>query len=63
LEGQALLGLAAVEAAAGRSTPATGTAREWYRAVGHVTGAALADRFLDGFAARPRVEPNAPPAG
>jgi hypothetical protein len=51
LEAQALLGLAAVEAAAGRSTLADGTAREaraLYRAVGHVTGEALADRFLTG---------------
>jgi DNA-binding SARP family transcriptional activator/tetratricopeptide (TPR) repeat protein len=49
LEAQALLGLAAVEAAAGRSTLADGTAREsraLYRAVGHVTGEALAERFL-----------------
>jgi DNA-binding SARP family transcriptional activator/tetratricopeptide (TPR) repeat protein len=51
LEAQALLGLAAVEAAAGRSTLADGTAREaraLYRAVGHVTGEALADRLLTG---------------
>ncbi|HEY3470527.1 MAG TPA: BTAD domain-containing putative transcriptional regulator [Amycolatopsis sp.] len=55
LEAQALLGLAAVEAAAGRSTLATGTAREakaLYTAVGHVTGTALADRFLEELATR-----------
>ncbi|MFF1607293.1 BTAD domain-containing putative transcriptional regulator [Amycolatopsis sp. NPDC058278] len=50
VEAEALLGLAAVQAAAGRSTLAAGTAREsraLYRAVGHVTGEALAAEFLD----------------
>ncbi len=50
VEAEALLGLAAVQAAAGRSTLAAGTAREsraLYRAVGHVTGEALAAGFLD----------------
>ncbi|MFI5591796.1 BTAD domain-containing putative transcriptional regulator [Amycolatopsis sp. NPDC051758] len=49
VEADALLGLAAVEAAAGRSMLADGTAREsraLYRAVGHVTGEALAEEFL-----------------
>ncbi|WP_329051394.1 tetratricopeptide repeat protein [Amycolatopsis sp. NBC_01488] len=55
LEAQALLGLAAVEGAAGRSMLADGTAREargLYRSVGHVTGEALAERFLADFARR-----------
>jgi hypothetical protein len=55
LEAQALLGLAAVEGAAGRSMLAAGTAREargLYRSVGHVTGEALAERFLAELARR-----------
>ncbi|MEV6918476.1 BTAD domain-containing putative transcriptional regulator [Amycolatopsis sp. NPDC051106] len=55
LEAQALLGLAAVEGAAGRSMLAVGTAREargLYRSVGHVTGEALAERFLADFGRR-----------
>ncbi|MGK3205847.1 BTAD domain-containing putative transcriptional regulator [Amycolatopsis sp. MEPSY49] len=55
LEAQALLGLAAVEGAAGRSMLAAGTAREargLYRSVGHVTGEALAERFLADLARR-----------
>ncbi|EOD58804.1 hypothetical protein, partial [Amycolatopsis vancoresmycina] len=49
VEAEALLGLAAVQAAAGRSMLAEGTAREsqgLYRAVGHVTGEAVAAQFL-----------------
>ncbi|MBE8521944.1 tetratricopeptide repeat protein [Amycolatopsis sp. H6(2020)] len=49
VEAEALLGLAAVQEAAGRSILAGGTAREsqaLYRAVGHVTGEALAGEFL-----------------
>ncbi|WP_290054141.1 hypothetical protein [Amycolatopsis solani] len=55
VEAEALLGLAAVEAAAGRWLLAEGTAREsrsLYRAVGHGTGEAVAAAFLAELAGR-----------